>query len=248
MGRRALPKTLRRVSVASHLVPVDAEAGPSEAGPLDPQDFFPQSQPLEIEIGSGKGLFLRNAAKALPEHNFLGIEVVGKYATFVARRLAQDQCPNARVLHTDGVAFLERIPPQSVAAVHVYFPDPWWKKRHRKRRVMNRRLLQSLERVLGYQGRLHFWTDVREYFDATLMLIDRESSLVGPLAVPESPALHDMDYRTHFERRVRQNGLPVYRAEYCQPMWRVEYSAQPPTGGHSYVVGPGMVETEQDHG
>jgi tRNA (guanine-N7-)-methyltransferase len=96
----------------------------------------------------------------------------------------------------------------------VYFPDPWWKKRHHKRRVMNERFVRHIERTLVPGGSLHFWTDVRERFEATLDVIGRETRLAGPLAVDERPAEHPLDYRTHFERRMRLGGLPIYRAEY----------------------------------
>jgi len=71
-------------------------------------------------------------------------------------------------------------------------------------------------------GKLHFWTDVKEYFDSTLELMTTASKLIGPLPVEAQPALHDMDYRTHFERRVRMNDLPVYRAEFHREAWRTE--------------------------
>jgi tRNA (guanine-N7-)-methyltransferase len=102
-------------------------------------------------------------------------------------------------------------------AVHVYFPDPWWKKRHKKRRVMNEQFLADVERTLLPGGRLHFWTDVEEYFQTTLALIAAVSKLEGPLPVVEKPAEHDLDYRTHFERRTRKSERGVYRAEYRNP-------------------------------
>ena len=99
-------------------------------------------------------------------------------------------------------------------AIHVYFPDPWWKKRHRKRRVMRESFLADVERVLASGGRLHFWTDVEEYFTTTLELIAASTPLVGPLPVPQRDPEHDLDYLTHFERRKRQLGLPIYRSEF----------------------------------
>jgi len=92
------------------------------------------------------------------------------------------------------------------------------KKRHKKRRVLGESLVRDVRRTLFPGGRLHFWTDVEEYFLATVELIRTTTDLEGPLEVPESPAEHDMDYRTHFERRTRQHGEAVYRAEYCKPV------------------------------
>ncbi|MGI9427703.1 MAG: tRNA (guanosine(46)-N7)-methyltransferase TrmB [Bythopirellula sp.] len=213
MGRRALPKIDSQLDLAFHLRTVE-----DFPAPWNPTQLFGQDAPLEIEVGSGKGLFLQTAAQNQPETNFLGIEVSLKYARFTAARLAKRQITNAISVHGDGLKFFrERVPDHALAAVHVYFPDPWWKKRHRRRRVLNEGFLADAVRTLRPQGRLHFWTDVKEYFDATLEMIAEQTPLVGPLDVPERPAEHHLDYRTHFERRTRLNDEPVYRAQFEQP-------------------------------
>ena len=79
---------------------------------------------------------------------------------------------------------------------------------------MNEQFLRDVERTLTTGGRLHFWTDVEEYFQTTLALIKETVNLAGPLIVAEQPADHDLDYRTHFERRTRKSELPVYRADF----------------------------------
>ncbi len=210
MGRRALPKVDPEIDFASHLHTVD-----TLPAPWNLVELFGREAPLEIEVGSGKGLFLQNAAIAQPEHDFLGVEVSAKYARFTAARLSKREIPNAMSVHGDGLKlFRERVPDNSLVAVHVYFPDPWWKRRHRSRRVLNRAFLADVVRTLAPHGRLHFWTDVQEYFDVTLKLIAEHTPLVGPLDVPEQPAEHSLDYRTHFERRTRMNEEPVYRAQF----------------------------------
>jgi tRNA (guanine-N7-)-methyltransferase len=212
MGRRALPKLDPALDWSSHLRKVDDLPLPWSSGAL-----FGRTAPLEIEVGSGKGLFLQNAALKNPEHDFLGIEVSLKYARFTAARLAKKELDNALIVHGDALrVFRELIPENSLEAVHVYFPDPWWKARHHKRRVLNEAFLRDVVRTLQSEGRLHFWTDVREYYDATLELITAHTPLVGPLEVPESAPEHDLDYRTHFERRTRLHEEPVYRAEFVK--------------------------------
>ncbi len=212
MGRRALPKIDPTLDLSGHLLTVDQLPAPWSVSEL-----FGREAPLEIEVGSGKGLFLQNAALAHPEHNFLGVEVSRMYARFTAARLAKRAIANARAVHGDGLwVFRELVPADSLTAVHVYFPDPWWKARHHKRRVLNEAFLKDVVRTLEPEGRLHFWTDVQAYYDATLELIAEKTPLVGPLEVPETPSEHDLDYRTHFERRTRLNEQPVYRAEFVK--------------------------------
>lgn len=183
--------------------------------PWDQAALFGRTAPLEVEVGSGKGLFLASAATGTPEHDFLGIEVARKYALHAASRLASRGLTNACLVHGDALAiFRDLLPATSLTAVHVYFPDPWWKARHKKRRVMNDKFLKDVERTLLPGGTLHFWTDVQEYFETTMALIPESTQLIGPLEVPERMAQHDLDYRTHFERRMRLSGEPVFRSEF----------------------------------
>jgi tRNA (guanine-N7-)-methyltransferase len=210
MGRRALRKIDPALDLSRHLKTFDELPRPWNAALL-----FDRDAPLEVEVGTGKGLFLRSAARAVPGHNFLGSEISHKYARFAAARLAKHSLPNAAVVDGDAQRlFTELFPDDFLAVVHVYFPDPWWKKRHHKRRVMNERFVQAVARTLAMGGTLHFWTDVRDYFDATLALISKQSQLTGPFDVGERLADHDLDYRTHFERRMRLGNTPVYRAEF----------------------------------
>lgn len=178
---------------------------------------FQSEAPTEVEVGTGKGLFLAAAAAQDPAANYLGIEIIAKYARFAAAKLAQRGLSNAKVIHGDALrVFRELIPAESLRAVHVYFPDPWWKARHKKRRVINERFLKEVERTLIPDGRFHFWTDVEEYFQTTRALVAEHTRLAGPFPVSEKPADHDLDYRTHFERRTRLHNQPVYRAEFSR--------------------------------
>jgi len=210
MGRRALPKLDPTVDFSKHLGFVeDLEA------PFDPQSLFATPQDLEIEVGSGKGLFMLNESGRVADRNYLGNEIARKYCRFAAYRLAQKGRTNACMMSGDGLRmFREFLPDESAVAVHVYFPDPWWKERHRRRRVMRQPLIEDIQRVLKPGGIFHFWTDVEEYFEETAGLMKEHSDLSGPHHVEEPPSEHDMDFRTHFERRMRQNDNPVFRSQY----------------------------------
>ncbi len=212
MGRRALRKIDPELDLSHHFRTVEELPNPCTA-----QQLFSDDGPFEIEVGSGKGLFLQNAAIQHPERRYLGVEVSHKYARFTAARLAKREIKNAIAVHGDALRlFRELVPDNSLAGVHVYFPDPWWKKRHRRRRVLNEAFLTDVVRTLKPQGKLHFWTDVQEYYDVTLELIAEKIALVGPLEVAEPSAEHDLDYRTHFERRTRLNDEPVYRSQFIK--------------------------------
>ncbi len=210
MGRRALRKIDPELDLSRHLFKLE-QMPPSRRL----ESLFARVAPLEIEIGSGKGLFMATMSAAAPGVNFLGVEITGKYARFAAAILARDKRDNAVMIHGDAQRFCrEFLADASVTAIHVYFPDPWWKKRHRKRRIMNEVFLREVVRILAVDGKLHFWTDVQEYFESSLDLIRRVTPLGGPLPVTEPQAAHDLDYRTHFERRMRLNDEAVYRAEF----------------------------------
>ncbi|MFO0788742.1 MAG: tRNA (guanosine(46)-N7)-methyltransferase TrmB [Pirellulales bacterium] len=213
MARRALRKIDPALDLTRYLKLPAELPRPWDAGVL-----FERAAPLEVEVGSGKGLFMLSAAAKNAAHNFLGIEIATKYARFAAARLAKAGLTNAVMVHGDAQPiFAELLPENSLAAVHVYFPDPWWKKRHAKRRVLNEVFVHQVERVLVPGGALHYWTDVRERFEETLKLLVAKTTLVGPLEVAERAAEHDLDYRTHFERRMRLAELPVYRSEFQKP-------------------------------
>jgi tRNA (guanine-N7-)-methyltransferase len=224
MGRRALRRIDLSLDLSGYLRTFDQLPCPWDAAALFGRAAWP-----EVEVGSGKGLFLRTAAAERPSVDFLGIEVSLKYARFAAAALARRGLNNAKVVVADALrVFEELLPDGSLAAVHVYFPDPWWKRRHKKRRLMKESFLRDVERTLVAGGVLHFWTDVEEYFQTSLELLAAHTGLEGPLGVPELPAEHDMAYRTHFERHMRLHNEPVYRAEFCRRLSAGGGCAHPP--------------------
>lgn len=191
----------------------DADALPEV---VNSQTLFANDRPLEIEVGSGKGLFLATESQAHPEHNFLGVEIVHKYALHSAERLHKVASANAIMVSGNAEPiFAKRIEPETLEAVHVYFPDPWWKKKHRKRRVVNQTSVANFLKALRPGGRFHFWTDVLDYFEDTVEMIAETAPQFGiPIPEEEAAATHELDYRTHFERSRRRDQIPVYRVRY----------------------------------
>lgn len=212
MGRRSLGKSNSELDVSAHLL--SFECLPQ---PWDQAQIFPLRQSLEVEIGTGKGLFLQRQASAMPSTNYLGIEISLKYARFAASKLARAALTNARILHADARrTFSAHFPDASLSGIHIYFPDPWWKKRHHKRRLLTPDFVRELTRTLVPQGIVHFWTDVAETYEAGLAALGTDERLQGPHPVSSKEAEHDLDYQTHFERRMRLRGKPIYRSEFTR--------------------------------
>ncbi len=183
----------------------------------DPPAFFDWAQvfgndrPVELEVGFGKGLFLLTAAQAHADANYVGVEIDRGLQLFAANRIAKRALKNVRLAKADARLFLRGyVADQSLHALHVFFPDPWWKKRHKKRRLFTDDFAILCERVLQTGGRLNIATDVDEYFDAMISLIRDRT----PLRQASDPtAGSDL---TNFERKARLHGREILRASFCK--------------------------------
>ena len=138
--------------------------------PLRWEEVFPTPmRAIELEIGFGKGRFLRREAERRPEVGFFGVERAGKWFALAAKRIASDGNPNLRVARSDAFDFLARwVPVGSLAAVYILFPDPWPKKRHAKRRLLTPALYDLTARGLAPDGKMTIATDMTWYFEEAL--------------------------------------------------------------------------------
>jgi tRNA (guanine-N7-)-methyltransferase len=185
-------------------------------GWLDWTEFFGNSHPVELDVGCGRGLFLVHSAEANHDVNYLGIEIDYREGRRAARRLKKREFSNARVIGGDvRIALIKHIPPASISAVHVYFPDPWWKRKHRRRRVFSDEFADLAAGVLKPGGLLHSWTDVEEYFGVISGLMNHHPEFEALPPPEEHKPEHDLDFQTSFERKKRKEGLPIYRG-----LWR----------------------------
>lgn len=132
-----------------------------ESSRIDPRQWFQDPEmPFEIEIGSGKGTFLVQQAELQHDVNFLGIEQAGEFYRYAADRMRRRELENVRILHADATEFIRfRCPSETAQVVHLYFSDPWPKKRHHKRRVIQTESLRQFHRVLMTGGELRLVTD-----------------------------------------------------------------------------------------
>lgn len=179
---------------------------------LDWPAFFGNENPVELDIGCGRGLFTFNAASQNPDVNYLGLEIDYREGRRAAQRLLKREMPNARIIGGDCKVVLTRlIARHSVRAAHVYYPDPWWKKRHHKRRLFTAEFTDMLADVVEPSGHVHSWSDVAEYFDIIKDLMDSHPEFLACAPPAEHDPQHDLDYQTSFDRKKRKLGLPIYR-------------------------------------
>lgn len=171
-------------------------------------------EPIELEIGPGRGGFLFERLAAFPQVRMLGLEVRLKWAKIVDCKLQERGFGGrARVFAEDAVASVRRFPDACLSAVFVHFPDPWWKKRHEKRLVVRDALLTELVRVMAPGAELYVQTDVEERAAAYAALVGSTEGFVpfeSDARVPENPYLA----RSPREHRAMADGLPIYRFRY----------------------------------
>lgn len=179
-----------------------------DAPALSWEEIFGASRPVEIEIGCGKGAFLLALARAHPERSFLGLEVQGRWVRLVRERLEEAPLENVRVYKADASIVIPHfVRDASVAAVHVSFPDPWWKRRHAKRRLITPAFARELRRVLEPGGVVWLATDVAERYRAML-----DALAAGGLEVERLEHRAEGLPETNFERKYRLQGRPMYYA------------------------------------
>lgn len=158
---------------------------------------------VHIEIGSGKGTFLLNQAKAEPEENFLGIEWARKYYRYAVDRIGRWDLKNVKIIRTDAAAFLaDHVPDDSVDIFHIYFPDPWPKKRHHKRRFICPANLEQMIRCLKTSGQIRIATDYEGYFDQIKTVLAQRSDKLDKIEFPPTAGAEPGEWvGTNFERK-----------------------------------------------
>lgn len=177
---------------------------------LDLAALFGNDRAVCLEIGFGNGETLAALAEREPERNFLGIEVHRPGIGHLLLELERRQLDNVRVIRGDAVAFLAQgLPSASLACVLLFFPDPWPKTRHHKRRILNEPFIAELARVIAPGGLFHAATDWEPYAEqmlATLSATAWLENLAGPGRYAPRPAERPL---TRFERRGQRLGHPV---------------------------------------
>jgi tRNA (guanine-N7-)-methyltransferase len=203
-------------------LPDDFMANPA-AGWIDPRGWFAQPElPLEVEVGSGKGTFLLQHGEASPGTNILGIEWEGEFFAYAADRIRRRALTNVRLLHADAVEFLRwRVPDGMIRTIHLYFSDPWPKRRHHKNRVVQDRFLEDARRVLEPGGELRIVTDHQDYW---AWMEEHFARWTAPTESRPAPPFERVEFGraasaadgelvgTNFERKYRLEGRPFHAA------------------------------------
>ena len=184
-------------------------------GKIDFVRIFGRPRPVHIEIGTGKATFLLNEAMAQPNVNFLGIERARKYYRCAVDRIGRWDLKNVRIIRTDAAAFLaDFVPDCSIDCFHVYFPDPWPKRRHHKRRFFCPDNLKQLLRCLKAGGNLKIATDHADYFEQIKKLVGAGQcacpSLEETEFLPAAGANKGEWTGTNYERKYLKKQLPIY--------------------------------------
>jgi tRNA (guanine-N7-)-methyltransferase len=177
--------------------------------PMDLDRLLPGQGAWEVEIGFGKGRYLLASAAAHPETRFLGIEVAPKYFRLAERRAVRRRLTNVLLAQGEALFMLCAVlPPGFARVVHVYFPDPWPKDRHHKRRLFDRETVDLVLRLLSPGGVLSFATDFQEYGEEVTKLLESHPGLEVE-ALPEWPG----GPRTNYEVKYEAEGRPIIRLE-----------------------------------
>jgi len=176
-------------------------------------DTFGNDRPIEIEIGHGHGTFLLAVAEARPLCNFLGVEWAKGRHFYAAERVAKRALPNVRLLRRDAAELLEKqIPAGTISAIHLYYPDPYWKRKQFGRRLVTASFVATVADVLAVGGRLLLKSDVPDRFDAMLELFAAEPRFRprpwGEIAGGEPDAV------SNFELKAVEAGHPLNRAAF----------------------------------
>lgn len=179
-------------------------------GPVDLREVFGNSRPVEVEIGTGKGTFLLARAAARPDVNLLGIEYAKPYCYYAGDRARRHGLGNLRMLHTDAaVVFEKALGDASLSRVHIYFPDPWPKRKHHRRRLIQPRFVEHLRRVLAPGGQLLVVTDHIDYYEHIRRVLADVPGMAR-ISLPHLAGFGGEMVGTNFERKYITQGRRFY--------------------------------------
>lgn len=176
-------------------------------------DRFKRKQPLHIEIGTGKGQFITEMAKAHPDINYVGVELQTNVIVLALEKLIEEDLPNLQLLHVNGEELTAFFLPNEVDQIYLNFSDPWPKTRHEKRRLTYRSFLETYQTILRENGEIHFKTDNQKLFEYSLGSFSQYGLILKQVWLD----LHQSEFvgniMTEYEEKFSSRGQRIYRVE-----------------------------------
>jgi tRNA (guanine-N7-)-methyltransferase len=178
---------------------------------LDLEAVFGRRAPTYLEIGFGMGTSLAAMAKANPDRNYIGIEVHRPGVGALCKLIEEQGLTNIRIFNHDAIEVLEKsIPPASLAGVYLFFPDPWHKARHKKRRILNAEFANKIAHYLETGGEFHMATDWQDYAEQMMEVMSAAKGYVNKAGVNQYMPRPDYRPLTKFEQRGHRLGHGVW--------------------------------------
>ncbi|APZ49169.1 tRNA (guanosine(46)-N7)-methyltransferase TrmB [Jeotgalibaca sp. PTS2502] len=176
-------------------------------------DHFEKSQPIHIEVGSGKGQFIVGMAKQNPDINYIGIERQTSVAVMALDKILESELPNVKLLNTDGGLISDYFEAGEVDRVYLNFSDPWPKYKHEKRRLTYRSFLENYQTILKANGEVHFKTDNQGLFEYSLGSFSQYGMVLNQVWLDLHASDYEVNVRTEYEEKFAAKGQPIYRVE-----------------------------------
>lgn len=175
---------------------------------------FGNSNPIHIEVGTGKGQFVLGMARQNPDINYIGIELFDSVIVCALERVVDaDKPKNLRLLKVNGAKLEEYFAKGDVSRVYLNFSDPWPKTRHAKRRLTHEGFLKLYENVLIDNGEIHFKTDNRGLFEYSLMSMNAYGMALNYVSLDLHANMPEDNIMTEYEEKFSAKGQPIYRLE-----------------------------------
>lgn len=182
-------------------------------GPVAWGDVFGRKAPLEVELGFGRPHFLLERAAEVPERDLVGIEWKGRWPRVVWQKQARGAASNVRALHGNAwLLFGALFAPSSVTSIFLNFPDPWWKAKHQKRRIVSDAFAALLASRLVPGGTILVQTDVASLLEELLARLEALPELDNPNGRGRLAPRKPVTASSHREKRCRTDGVPIFRA------------------------------------
>lgn len=185
----------------------------SDVSPLVWSEIFGNQNSVELDLGCGKGLFSFERALADPSRNFMGVDKSGKWMRRKKEGGERLGLVNLRFMQSDIEAFLNRVLSESVEIIHVYFPDPWPKRRHRQRRLLDANFIRLAYEKIKKSGVLLVATDDADYYSSFQKSFEETRPLWKSFRETVGARIRYPEFMTSYEKKFHARGLPLHYAE-----------------------------------